>query len=92
MGEIDEKIVVSRKSSPRALVPKGSVGIAGKQTGIYSLASPGGWQIIGKTPIELFIPKAKNPTFLQAGDTVKFYEIDKEVFATNKEQKLKTGK
>jgi inhibitor of KinA len=54
-------------------VPKGSVGIAGTQTGVYPLASPGGWQIIGKTNVELFTPNAKKPTFLQAGDTVKFY-------------------
>lgn len=72
MGEIDEKIAVPRKDSPRIKVPKGSVGIAGKQTGIYSMESPGGWQIIGKTNIELFTPKAKTPTFLQAGDIIKF--------------------
>lgn len=72
MGEIDERIAVPRKSSPRLKVPKGSVGIAGNQTGIYPLESPGGWQIIGKTEIELFTPNAENPTFLQAGDLIKF--------------------
>ena len=74
MGELDERIAAPRKTSPRTKVPKGSVGIAGKQTGIYSLESPGGWQIIGKTNIELFTPEAETPTFLQAGDSVKFYE------------------
>lgn len=74
MGEIDERIAAPRKTSPRLKVPKGSVGIAGKQTGIYSLESPGGWQIIGKTNIELFTPNAETPTFLRAGDSVKFVE------------------
>ncbi len=74
MGEVDERIAAPRKTSPRVKVPKGSVGIAGGQTGIYSLESPGGWQIIGKTNIELFTPEADPPTFLQAGDSVRFYE------------------
>jgi len=73
LGEIDWRIAAPRKSAPRLRVPKGSVGIAGRQTGIYPLASPGGWQIIGKTDVELFTPNAESPTFLQAGDTVKFY-------------------
>lgn len=72
MGELDEKITAPRQQTPRTQVPKGSVGIAGRQTGIYSLASPGGWRIIGKTDIELFAPDAENPTFLGAGDWVKF--------------------
>lgn len=72
MGEVDERIAVPRKSSPRSKVPKGSVGIAGNQTGIYPFDSPGGWQIIGKTDTELFTPNSENPTFLKAGDLVKF--------------------
>lgn len=80
MGEIDEKISVPRKLSPRLRVPAGSVGIAGRQTGIYSLESPGGWQIIGQTPLQIFTPDKEIPTFLQAGDSVKFYEIDKKTF------------
>ena len=72
MGEVDERIATPRKKSPRLEVPKGSVGIAGGQTGIYSLNSPGGWQIIGRTNVELFTPEAETPTFLQAGDLVKF--------------------
>ncbi len=74
MGEVDERIAAPRKTSPRLKVPKGSVGIAGRQTGIYSIESPGGWQIIGKTNVELFTPEAESPTFLRAGDNVKFYE------------------
>lgn len=73
MGEVDRRIAAPRKVSPRVKVPRGSVGIAGRQTGIYSLASPGGWQIIGRTDVELFTPHAQTPTFLQAGDSVKFY-------------------
>jgi len=73
LGEVDEKIAMPRKSSPRLKVPRGSVGIAGKQTGIYPLASPGGWQIIGRTDVELFTPESETLTFLQAGDSVKFH-------------------
>lgn len=80
MGEVDERIAAPRRNVPRTRVEKGSVGIAGRQTGIYSLESPGGWQIIGRTPLELFTPEAETPTFLQAGDTVKFFAISKEDF------------
>ncbi len=76
MGEVDERIAAPRKQTPRLKVPKGSVGIAGKQTGIYSLESPGGWQIIGRTNVELFTPNAEMPTFLQAGDSVKFFRTN----------------
>lgn len=72
MGEVDERIAVPRKENPRMKVPKGSVGIAGNQTGIYPFDSPGGWQIIGKTEAEMFTPNEENPTFLRAGDLVKF--------------------
>ncbi len=75
LGEIDARIAAPRKSEPRLRVPKGSVGIAGRQTGIYPLASPGGWQIIGKTNVEMFTPNAEKPTFLRAGDSVKFYSV-----------------
>ena len=76
LGEVDRRIAAARKSAPRLKVPKGSVGIAGRQTGIYSLDSPGGWQIIGRTDVELFTPNEKPPTFLRAGDAVKFYQAD----------------
>lgn len=72
MGEVDERIATPRKETPRTLVPPGSIGIAGKQTGVYSLWSPGGWQIIGRTEIEMFDPRRETPAFLQAGDLVKF--------------------
>jgi inhibitor of KinA len=72
MGEVDAKIAVPRKESPRLKVPKGSVGIAGQQTGIYPFDSPGGWQIIGKTNVEMFTPNAKTPSYLKPGDIVQF--------------------
>ncbi|MEO7658677.1 MAG: 5-oxoprolinase subunit PxpB, partial [Pyrinomonadaceae bacterium] len=72
MGEVDNLIATPRKETPRLKIPKGSVGIAGKQAGIYSLESPGGWQILGKTDVELFTPKNDPLTFLQAGDAVRF--------------------
>ncbi|MFT3745713.1 MAG: 5-oxoprolinase subunit PxpB [Pyrinomonadaceae bacterium] len=74
MGEVDERIATPRKQTPRTLVPKGSVGIAGSQTGIYSLASPGGWQIIGRTDIEMFTPDGDEPCVLRPGDSVRFFE------------------
>ncbi|HEV7645150.1 MAG TPA: 5-oxoprolinase subunit PxpB [Pyrinomonadaceae bacterium] len=72
LGEVDERIAMARKESPRTLVPRGSIGIAGRQTGIYSLDSPGGWQIIGRTEMEMFLPGEDPPTRLQAGDQVRF--------------------
>jgi inhibitor of KinA len=72
LGEIDERIAMPRKESPRTFVPKGSVGIAGRQTGIYSLDSPGGWQIIGRTSMEMFLPGEDPPTRLRAGNMVRF--------------------
>jgi len=80
LGEVAEKIAVPRKQSPRQQVAAGSVGIAGRQTGIYSLASPGGWQIIGRTPLEMFNHENQPPTRLQSGDRVCFYRIGKPDF------------
>lgn len=75
MGEVDERIATPRKATPRTHVPAGSVGIAGRQTGIYSLASPGGWQVIGQTEVEMFTPYAGSPCYLTAGDRVSFVAI-----------------
>lgn len=72
MAEVDEAIAAPRKDSPRTKVPKGSVGIASRQTGIYPLESPGGWQIIGRTDTELFTPSSETPCLLKAGDEVRF--------------------
>ena len=75
MGEVDDRIATRRKDTPRVRIPKGSVGIAGKQTGIYSLESPGGWQIIGRADCEMFIPDAETPSLLKPGDQVQFIAI-----------------
>jgi inhibitor of KinA len=75
MAEVDERIAIPRKTSPRIVVPKGSIGIAGKQTGVYSLPSPGGWQLIGRTGVEMFSHDADPPTLVQPGDEVRFVAV-----------------
>jgi len=80
MGSVDERITTPRKSSPRTAVPPGSVGIAGIQTGIYPQASPGGWQLIGRTPIKIFDIKREQPCLLKPGDMVRFYSINETEF------------
>lgn len=79
MGQVDERIAIPRKQQPQNVLP-GSVGIAGKQTGIYPFTSPGGWQIIGRTPLKLFDATREEPALLKAGDTVQFVAITKEQF------------
>lgn len=81
MGKVDSRLAAPRKSSPRQNVAAGSVGIAGEQTGIYPLASPGGWNIIGRTPVLLFHKDGKNPVLLRPGDSVTFYPITENEFA-----------
>ncbi len=80
LGGMDERIAAPRLERPRLKVPAGSVGIAGKQTGIYPLESPGGWRLIGRTPLRLFNPSKEPPTLLQPGDRVKFVPIDESEF------------
>jgi len=75
MGEVDERILQPRRREPRVKVPKGSVGIAGSQTGVYPLETPGGWQILGRTEIEFFLPNADPPSLLRPGDRVRFLAI-----------------
>jgi len=84
MGEVDQLIASPRKDKPRTRIEAGSVGIAGIQTGVYPIDSPGGWQIIGKTPVVLFDEEKEIPAFLEAGDTVKFYQISKLAFEAYK--------
>lgn len=80
MGSVDEKLITQRKAQPRLKVEPGSVAIAGNQTGIYPLATPGGWNIIGKTPLTIFDKEKSNPFLLKAGDLVKFVPITKDEF------------
>jgi KipI family sensor histidine kinase inhibitor len=78
LGGMPEAIATPRLETPRTLVPAGSVGIAGEQTGIYPIATPGGWRLIGRTPLKLFDPQRDPPTLLKAGDAVRFVPMDGE--------------
>ncbi|GAA0709123.1 5-oxoprolinase subunit PxpB [Paraclostridium ghonii] len=80
LGGMNKKLETPRLSNPRVKIPSGSVGIAGKQTGVYPIDSPGGWQLIGRTPINLYEPTREEPILLSAGDYVKFTPINKEEF------------
>lgn len=77
LGGMDKRIETPRLKVPRALIPGGSVGIAGQQTGIYSIDSPGGWQLIGRTPIKIYDPYREKPILHKAGDYIRFVQIDK---------------
>ena len=95
LGGMSEKIAAPRLKTPRTKIPGGSVGIAGKQTGIYPMESPGGWQLIGRTPDKLYDPSSETPIILQAGDYIRFIPIDKDEYdyihdlAEKKQYKIK---
>ena len=78
MGELPEALDTPRRDTPRTHIPKGSVAIAQRQTGIYPVVSPGGWQIIGRTPLELFDARQASPSLLSMGDQVRFVAISAE--------------
>ena len=80
MGELPEELATPRLKTPRLVVPKGSVAIAQRQTGIYTMESPGGWRILGRTPAELFDPLKDPPSLLRMGDFVQFYQISEKEF------------
>jgi inhibitor of KinA len=80
LGGLPEVLRTPRRGTPRAHVPAGSVGIGGSQTGVYPVNSPGGWQIIGRTPLALFRPKEKPVALLGLGDRVRFIPITREAF------------
>jgi inhibitor of KinA len=82
LSGLPKKIHAPRRATPRLMVPAGSVGIGGAQTGVYPLATPGGWQIIGRTPLALFRPGDARPALLSVGDRVRFRAIRPEEFAT----------
>jgi KipI family sensor histidine kinase inhibitor len=81
LGGLSEKLHTPRLETPRTFVPEGSVGVANNQTGIYPVASPGGWRILGRTPVKLFAPGRRNPFLYQAGDRIKFNPISTEEYA-----------
>lgn len=91
LGGLDKKLQISRKEQPRLEVQKGAVGIGEKQTGIYPKSSPGGWQIIGNSPIHLFDKNSDPPCKISAGDKVKFYSVSKGEFIKIKKE-VKAGK
>ncbi|MFM7328488.1 MAG: 5-oxoprolinase subunit PxpB [Bacteroidota bacterium] len=80
LGQVDPRIATPRRASPRTLVPAGSVGIAGRQTGIYPLDSPGGWQLIGRTSLRIFDSAREQPCLILPGDRIKFQSIGSEEF------------
>ena len=77
MGIVDARIAAPRHGTPRVRVPAGSVGIAGVQTGIYPAVTPGGWQVIGRTPVRPFDARRDEPFLMKAGDAVQFHPIDR---------------
>ncbi|WP_170245226.1 5-oxoprolinase subunit PxpB [Gelidibacter salicanalis] len=76
LGGLDNRLIMPRRQRPRPHVLKGAVGIGGEQTGIYPNASPGGWNIIGNSPITFFDPESEHPCFANAGDSIQFVAID----------------
>ncbi|UCD61494.1 MAG: 5-oxoprolinase subunit PxpB [Flavobacteriaceae bacterium] len=84
LGGVPKDLETPRKSVPRLKVIKGSVGLAGKQTGIYPQESPGGWNIIGNCPITLFNANLENPCFVSVGDQIQFYAINRAEYDLHK--------
>jgi len=85
LAGLPKKLATPRRDTPRKEIPPGSVGIGGAQTGIYPLRSPGGWNLIGRTPLTLFNPKKNPPALLRAGDRVRFRAITREEFESLKQ-------
>jgi len=88
LGGLPQSLHTPRLATPRASISAGSVGIAGLQTGIYPVDSPGGWRLIGRTPVRMFDPEVAPPTRLQPGDRLKFSPIDRPTF---EEMQRRTG-
>ncbi len=89
LGGMDERIFTPRLKTPRTRILAGSVGIGGEQTGIYPMDSPGGWQLIGRTPYRLFKPEEAGKPLYEAGDSIRFVPISQEEFEdiTRKQEK-----
>ncbi|HSJ37040.1 MAG TPA: 5-oxoprolinase subunit PxpB [Planococcus sp. (in: firmicutes)] len=86
LGGMSEKIAAPRKETPRVSIPARSVGIAGNQTGIYPISTPGGWQLIGRTPVRLFLPENDIPSLLRAGDKIAFRQISEDEYQALEEK------
>ncbi len=80
LGGLPEALHVPRLATPRKHVPAGTVAIAGRHAGVYPVDSPGGWRLIGRTPVKMFDPHASRPTRLEPGDLVKFFAINRATF------------
>ena len=80
LGGMSERIATPRLQTPRTIIPAGSVGIAEKQTGVYPIESPGGWQLIGRTPVRLFEPGRDPPVMVEAGDYLRFVPVTENIF------------
>ncbi len=87
IGGMSEKIAAPRRESPRMVIPAGSVGIAGMQTGVYPIETPGGWQLIGRTPLKMFDLDGTPQSLLKSGDIAKFYPISYKEYLKLKEEK-----
>jgi inhibitor of KinA len=86
LGGVSERISAPRLDTPREKIPAGSVGIAGRQTGVYPIETPGGWRLIGRTPLRLFNPVRDPPSLLQAGDLVRFTAINKDQYERTQDE------
>jgi KipI family sensor histidine kinase inhibitor len=91
LGGLDKRLEIPRLPNPRTSIPAGSVGIGGEQTGVYPIASPGGWRLIGRTPLTLYDSERKDPTLYQAGDYIQFQPIDEYDFVRI-EELVKNGR
>lgn len=80
LGGMSERIATPRLKTPRTAIPAGSVGIAQQQTGIYPVESPGGWQLIGRTPVTLFDPTRRPPVVVEAGDSIRFVPVTRDEY------------
>lgn len=80
LGGMDKRIATPRLKTPRTKIPGGSVGIAGEQTGVYPIESPGGWQLLGRTPLNFFDPNNEKPFLINAGEYIKFVQISEEEY------------
>jgi inhibitor of KinA len=84
LGGLDERLFIPRKETPRMQIKKGSVAIGGNQTGVYPNTSPGGWNIIGNSPVIFFNPKSETPCFAKAGDRIQFFQVSLKEYASIK--------
>lgn len=92
LGGMDKAIAAPRLETPRLEIPAGSVGIAGEQTGVYPLASPGGWRLIGRTPLRLYDSRREEPVLLRVGQIIRFRSIDRAEYDGIAEREAKYGR